>query len=190
MYRRQGWDKEGTVGLEELENPYPEGRVIAGTGHRHFGAARDRDGRTQEIDEVVCDWLNNMLHALQPRCVISGMAIGFDTYLAREALAQKIPLVAAVPFSGQEAPWPDNARKEYRRLLSRATRVQIVEDGGYANWKYHRRNQWMVDNCDILLAAWNGKSGGTANCVAYARQVRRRIEFLPGLRPEAIEEAG
>lgn len=159
---------------------YPTGIVVAGTGHRYFGG--------QDIVEIVQDWINNMLHTLQPRRVISGMAVGFDTYLAREAVKQEIPLVAAVPFVGQEDPWPDAARAEYRRLLRQSERTEFVSRGGYAREKYQARNEWMVNNCDLLLAAWNGKPGGTAHCVAYAQKVGRRIEFLPGLNPELFPD--
>jgi uncharacterized phage-like protein YoqJ len=38
-------------------------------------------------------------------------------------------------------------------------------------WVMQRRNEWMVDHCDILYAFWDGTSGGTANCVKYAAQI-------------------
>jgi uncharacterized phage-like protein YoqJ len=136
--------------------------------------------------EIVRDWINNMLATIEPRRVVTGMAVGFDTYLAREALRQQIPLLAAIPYEGQEDQWPDGARTEYRKILKQAETVHIVEKGGYASWKYQKRNEWMVNNCDLLLAAWSGKPGGTANCVRYAHQVERRVELLPGLKPEAI----
>lgn len=157
---------------------YPTGIVIAGTGHRYFGGP--------DIVEIVEDWLNNMLHTLKPRWVISGMAVGFDTYLAREAVRQSIPFTAAVPFAGQETRWPSGARAEYKRLLALADKIYYVSPGPYDPGKYQVRNEWMVNNCDLLLAAWNGKAGGTARCVAYAQKVGRRIELLPGMKPEAI----
>ena len=30
-----------------------------------------------------------------------------------------------------------------------------------------KRNEFMVDNSDLVVAVWNGTSGGTANCLAY-----------------------
>ncbi len=27
----------------------------------------------------------------------------------------------------------------------------------------------MVNNCDMLIAVWDGSDGGTANCVKYAQ---------------------
>ena len=88
------WDKEeGVVGLEEIESTYPSGIVVAGTGHRWFGGT--------DIVGIVQDWINNMLHTIEPRKVITGMAVGFDTYLAREALMpRRIGVVDADLMAG------------------------------------------------------------------------------------------
>ena len=40
------------------------------------------------------------------------------------------------------------------------------------------RNEAMVNDCDLLLALWNGTSGGTANCIRYANSVKREIRNL------------
>jgi uncharacterized phage-like protein YoqJ len=47
--------------------------------------------------------------------------------------------------------------------------------GDYAPWKMMLRNKYMVNNCDVLLALWNGTPGGTQKCVAYAESVNRTI---------------
>jgi len=36
-----------------------------------------------------------------------------------------------------------------------------------------KRNDWMVDNSDAVIAIWNGAPGGTANTVEYARKSGR-----------------
>ncbi len=41
-----------------------------------------------------------------------------------------------------------------------------------------KRNKWMVDNCDLLIAVWNGTSGGTANCVNYAKSINKQIIII------------
>ena len=38
---------------------------------------------------------------------------------------------------------------------------------------FQERNKQIVDNCDILLAVWDGKSNGTKNTLAYARRVNK-----------------
>ena len=40
------------------------------------------------------------------------------------------------------------------------------------------RNKYMVDNSDLLLAVWNGKKGGTANTVKYARKKEKEVVII------------
>jgi uncharacterized phage-like protein YoqJ len=52
----------------------------------------------------------------------------------------------------------------------------IVNPGEYAAWKMQKRNEWMVDRCTALIAVYNSdQTGGTRNCVEYAKKVGRRI---------------
>lgn len=106
------------------------------------------------------------------------MAIGVDQWLAEEAIKLSIPVVAAIPFLGQEALWPAASKEAYRNILSHCTSSIIVCPGPYASWKMQKRNEWMVDRCDILLAVWNRKEeGGTWNTVKYARSQNRTIQI-------------
>lgn len=36
----------------------------------------------------------------------------------------------------------------------------------------------MVDDADRILALWDGSSGGTANCVGYANDIKKPITNL------------
>lgn len=47
--------------------------------------------------------------------------------------------------------------------------VVYVTDAPYTRTCMQMRNQWMVDHCDALVAIWDGSSGGTENCVNYAK---------------------
>lgn len=89
-----------------------------------------------------------------------------------------IPMIAAVPFEGQEKRWNSLDQGRYRDILGEAHTVHIVSPGGYEPWKMQARNEWMVDNCNILAAMWNGSSGGTANCIRYAQAKERKIDPL------------
>jgi uncharacterized phage-like protein YoqJ len=42
-------------------------------------------------------------------------------------------------------------------------------------WVYQKRNEWMVDHADEVVAVWDGTSSGTANCVAYAKKVGKPV---------------
>jgi nucleoside 2-deoxyribosyltransferase len=36
----------------------------------------------------------------------------------------------------------------------------------------------MVDNCDTVVAVWNGTSGGTKNCIDYAKKQNKPVANL------------
>lgn len=147
--------------------------VLAGTGHRPQRLGGFNQSTYDRLDGLALDYLSKHTEVSK---VISGMALGWDFSLARMALELCIPLVAAVPFEGQELTWELNQQKEYRRLLKLADEVVIVSSGGYMPQKLHLRNFWMVDNCDQLLALWNGvPKGGTAKTVAYAHLKRKPV---------------
>lgn len=115
------------------------------------------------------------LEFLKPSHAISGMAQGVDLWAAKICYDLKIPFTAAVPFVGQEKVWPYQARKRWEFLLGRAAKVEIISKGGYAPEKMQRRNEWMVDHCDKLIAVWDGTAGGTGNCVRYAEKKKKEI---------------
>lgn len=50
--------------------------------------------------------------------------------------------------------------------------------GGYAPAKMQIRNEYMVENCDLLIAVWDKSDGGTANCVKYAKSQRKNIIYI------------
>lgn len=80
----------------------------------------------------------------------------------------ELPVIAALPFQGYDARWPAASRQKYKKLLDKCHEVRYICEPGYTVSKMQIRNEWMVDNCDLLIAYWNGTPGGTANCVAYA----------------------
>ncbi len=147
--------------------------ILAGTGHRP-----DKLGYTKYVADALQRLALSHLLRLKPDICISGLALGWDTALALACLDANIPLVAAVPFVGQEQRWPSTDQTLYRRILARAVRVEIVCSGGYSPEKFQRRNKFMVDHCNHLLALWNGTAGGTWNCLTYAARVGRPFDNL------------
>lgn len=132
--------------------------IVALTGHR-----------SEKLDEA-----NGRLFARisydksRPDTVITGMANGFDLWAGHEAMAAGIPIVAAVPFRDHKSRVVDKAL--YLEIIEYAKEVVYVYDKpGYPGaWVYQKRNEWMVDHAERLLACWDGSGGGTANCVKYA----------------------
>ena len=42
-----------------------------------------------------------------------------------------------------------------------------------------KRNRYMVDNCNVLLAAYNGTKGGTQNTILYGIRSKKEVIQIP-----------
>lgn len=147
------------------------GLVVAGTGHRPDvlgGYAEQARGRLTDFARHCLT--THFKTVVEDGNVISGMALGWDQALAEAAVSLGIPVLAAIPCDGQDATWPQEARKRYRAFLEHPlVRMHVVCPGPYKGWKMQVRNEWMVDRCHYLLGLYNGDpQGGTANCMKYA----------------------
>ena len=143
--------------------------VVAGTGHR----SDKLGGYDSSTYERVFKCAVIALQEQRPDLVISGMALGWDMALAEAAYALEIKFKAYVPFEGQESKWPRESRRLYLALLGKAESVVHVSSPGYSAQKMWDRNVRMVDDCDLLVALWDGSSGGTSNCLSYAKRAGR-----------------
>lgn len=152
---------------------------VAVTGHRPqhlFGFDSSHEG---------WKWLQAQLRRLvaeaaaQGPCeFLSGMALGVDTVFANEVVRAHQPLVAFVPFDGQDTRWKLADRLHHEHLLRCCCRVRFVSRLPSLE-AFHRRNQAMVDACDVVVAAWNGKSsGGTYHCLQAALAAGRPVVWL------------
>lgn len=138
--------------------------IIAGTGHRPDKLGGYNDFTAKKTLELA----EKMLRQYQPSTVITGMAQGWDMALAQAAVNLGIPFHAYLPFIGQELVWPQTTRLYYHALLRHAQHTVVCSEGGFTRRAMQLRNERMVDDCDLVLALWNGTVGGTANCLAYA----------------------
>ena len=116
---------------------------------------------------------------------ISGMALGVDTVFALAVLEAKedypdlnITLECALPCLNQECRWMVPSQLMYHDILSRADKITYVSSKPYDNSCMQDRNEYMVNHSDVVLAIWDGTSGGTSNCVRYARKVQKEVDII------------
>ncbi len=114
---------------------------------------------------------------------ICGMALGCDTYCAETVLKLKnmhsdITLQAAVPYSGQADAWREQDRRRYERILRSCDEVTVLSKQ-YTPACMFTRNRFMVDNSDVLIACYDGMSGGTLNTLRYAAKKDIEVIQLP-----------
>lgn len=154
--------------------------IVAFTGHRPDKLPNKETGYTlpNPMYNYVCQEIEKALKELKPEKAIIGMAIGVDQWAANICIKLGIPFVAAVPFRGQESKWPSSSQKIYKKLLDKASEIVVLSSATYAAGLLQRRNEWMVDNCDKLIAVFDGSAGGTGNCVNYAKKVNKEIYLI------------
>lgn len=147
--------------------------IIAGTGHRPDKLG----GYSKEAFDKLVLLAEGWLGSEGKDCikVVSGMALGWDQALVQAAINLNIPVLAAIPFIGQESKWPAESQKYYQELLDKCSEKVYVNLPGYAAWKMQKRNEWMANYCDVILALFDGSQGGTANCIKYAEKKNKRV---------------
>lgn len=145
--------------------------ILAATGHR----PNKLGGYSIEVDARLRNLARVVIETVSPIECVSGMALGWDMAFAEAAIELNVPLCAAVPFIEQPSQWPESSQRRYFEIISRAARVVTVCPPGYSAKKMQLRNEWMVDECGMLVALWDGTTGGTFNCVKYANRKKRLV---------------
>lgn len=153
-------------------------RIIIGvTGHRFL---EDGSVYASKIPEIL-DRINSMLPTLKNTptvfTVLSPLAEGADRLVAREILKrEESQLEVVLPFEADvyAQDFKDTAsREEFYHFLSEAKKIVLPPGEGSREEAYAGAGRYVVDNCDVLVALWDGKDsagiGGTAEIVQYAR---------------------
>ena len=121
--------------------------------------------------------------------VYTGMALGVDQAIAEATfeLRNELPdirIIAAVPCYNYEVKWPIQSRKLYHSILERCDQVTYVTRTSYTADCLEKRNRYMVDHSALVLGIYDGKKGGTKNCLDYARKNGKQIITI---RPHTLQ---
>lgn len=125
---------------------------------------------------------------------ICGGALGIDqmAFDICKKFRDEIPnttIEVAIPFAEQSCKWIPASISKYESQKSQADKCTFVDKLGkykipgytediYYPAKMQKRNEYMVDNSDIVIAVWDGTSGGTGNCVRYAKKKNKTIIII------------
>lgn len=157
--------------------------TVCFTGHR----PNKFNGWGAPAPQYVLDWLEKYIDKLidlkDKITFISGAAQGVDQWAADIVLRKKkerpekeICLTMAIPYDGFGDNWPHKARQKLKEINNKADNVIYVHQGKYIGpYLLQKRNEWMVDRSHIILAVWDGSSGGTFNCIQYAKKEKVKI---------------
>jgi uncharacterized phage-like protein YoqJ len=144
--------------------------IVAGTGHRPKYLPCKYNEKHPWLLDLKTNTAEKLIE-LGATDVISGAALGFDTWLAQVALELNLRLHMYIPFKEQGKNWPRASKAEYNRLLSLAYDYRYISDD-YSDEAFLKRDRAMVNDADIILALWDPevKQGGTFYTVNYAKQ--------------------
>lgn len=158
-------------------------KTCAITGHRptrfRFKYNENNNG-CKRIKKRLRDQLA-LLYEQGVRAFWVGGALGVDLWAGEILLRLKeqpeyseIQLHIALPFEGHDAGWEERSRKRMDFLIRHSTETVIVgkKEAPPAE-NYRRRNEYMIDRADCLLAVYdNDRSirSGTGLTVRYAEK--------------------
>ena len=113
---------------------------------------------------------------------ISGMAMGVDIFAAEAVLKLKqkypqIKLECAIPCETQANKWSEGWRNRYFDIIRRSDVAKMLQTH-YTPDCMMKRNKYMVDNSDVVIAIWNGEKSGTGNTVNYAMKSGKKVIII------------
>lgn len=150
--------------------------IIAVTGHRDI-----------VVDNVLQDKVDAFFHEMFQKhlsvTLLSPLAEGADQLVAEIFLKHENRVLdVPMPFSEETYLKALNptARQNFLILVKEAE--HIFEVPKVCVHPYENIGHYLVDNSDVLLALWdgtsNGKQGGTADVVSYAKSKNHTIVHL------------
>ena len=117
------------------------------------------------------------------RHFICGMAQGCDLYFCELALQLRgerpdMTIEAAIPCRTQADSWSAEERRRWRGLIGACDEQTLLQEN-YSPHCMQRRNRYMVDHAGLLIAVFDGQSGGTRGTVQYAMSRGLQIVDIP-----------
>ena len=160
-------------------------KICSFTGHRPQNLPfrfDEQDRRCRKLKRVLRQEIKRQIKEAGVCHFISGMAIGVDMYAAEIVLDLKrkypqITLEAAIPCENQSEKWPLPLQRRYDHILSQCDKRTLMQQH-YTPDCMHRRNRYMVDSAQTVIAVWNGNPSGTGETVRYATEQGKSIVII------------
>ncbi len=116
------------------------------------------------IDKIENDGIINFM---------TGMALGTDLFAAEiviklHKLYPYLTLGAVIPCENQCDRWSAEQQNRYYDILKQCTYKKVLQKE-YTPDCMPKRNKFMIDNADCLIAVWDGKMSGTGQTVQLAK---------------------
>ena len=155
------------------------------TGHRPKGLPfgyNEEDSRCKKLKKKLKKLIIHKVKEENTTNFLSGMALGTDMFAAEIVLELKrkfrnITLTAVLPCRTQAARWNKEAIARYELILAKCDKIIVLQDE-YTPSCMHKRNSYMVEHSDCVIAVWSGIEGGTANTIHFATERHLPVTVL------------
>lgn len=139
--------------------------------------------------DPLCVDLKNRIRDKIEKCIkdgainfFCGMARGADMWCAEIVIEMKkiypqINISAVIPCPTQNLGWTNDEIQRYQRILDECKKKLLISQS-YTKTCMMQRNLALVENCDLLIAVFDGQKGGTANTVKYAQSKGKKIIMI------------
>mgnify|MGYP002588864665 FL=1 len=152
-----------------------QGKTCCVTGHRDIPAEQVghiKKSLEQEVDRAISDGFI---------CFISGFAAGVDLLFAgivaeRIAKNPALKLIAAIPYRRRL----DTLQKSERTkaLIDLCAEIYVASEG-YHPSVYAKRNRYMVERSDRVIAVYDGREkGGTIRTIRLAHSMKKELREI------------
>ena len=145
------------------------------TGHRRI-EPRHR-GLTELLDKAIA-----YAYSQDCRDFYIGGALGFDTFAARRTLAFRtfhpdVMVHLILPCKNQTEGWSESDRVIYDVILEAADTVEYIAET-YYDGCMKKRNQRLVELCDIMIAYMGRARSGAGQTVRLAKEAGKTVYNL------------
>lgn len=115
------------------------------------------------------------------RFFLTGGALGCDLLAAEAVISLKkkyrkkqIVHELCIPCRNHDAKWKEQDKRRLEEI-KKSSMVTYVTDSDYFDGCMQKRNRYMVDTSSVLVAVYDGISGGTKNTVEYAKKLGKKL---------------
>jgi len=113
---------------------------------------------------------------------LTGMAQGVDMICGEIILKLKkefdIHLFCVIPCKNHFLGWDSRNMVVYNKLIAEASGVVYTSEEEYSKGCMMKRNRYLVDNAECILAVFDGQKGGTMFTVNYAKKMKKTIVII------------
>ncbi len=166
-------------------------KVLGFTGHRPHKLPwgnNEEDERCLELKCLMEKEITRLVREENVTYMLSGMAQGIDIYAAEIAIKLReqnpdIFLECVLPHEEQAARWSLFWRNRYFSVMERCDKEYLLQDIYTADC-YAKRNAYIANRCDILLAVTSGARSGAEQTVKMAQSLDKTILVINPLTME------